>query len=137
MNVAMQQEPRDVSPPTLKPYAEQQLRLFCITLDRPQEAAALPQGTHLTEAWVLSVLTSQGIYSYCRAYSSVSAEELADTLCLLRLLQAFRSRGHLAANLDPLQRQRGPWFREGLHASPWRWGRGAPPVQLCHLSTPQ
>ena len=82
-----------------------------------------------------TLLTSQESFSSCRAYSSVSAEELADTLCLLRLLQAFRSRGHLAAKLDPLQRQRGPWFREGQHVPSWRWVHGAPPLHFLHHST--
>lgn len=57
-----------------------------------------------------------------RSYSSAaSSEEVADTLRLVRLLQAFRSRGHLAADLDPLKRQAGPWFKEGTHIPAYRW----------------
>ncbi|CAL5220687.1 g2736 [Coccomyxa viridis] len=56
-----------------------------------------------------------------RSYSSAaSSEEVADTLRLVRLLQAFRSRGHLAADLDPLKRQAGPWFKEGTHIPAYR-----------------
>ena len=57
----------------------------------------------------------------CRGCSSSSSApanaEVADTLRLVQLLQAFRGRGHLAANLDPLRRTRGPWFTDS----------GAPP----------
>ena len=60
------------------------------------------------------VLTLQGLQlGQCRGACRHAA--------LVRLLQAFRSRGHLAADLDPLQRQRGPWFREGRHVPSWRW----------------
>jgi 2-oxoglutarate dehydrogenase complex dehydrogenase (E1) component-like enzyme len=47
--------------------------------------------------------------------------EVADTLRLVQLLQAFRSRGHLVADLDPLQRARGPWFTDTGSAPHCRW----------------
>ena len=56
-----------------------------------------------------------------RSYSAASSEEVADTLRLVRVLQAFRSRGHLAADLDPLKRQAGPWLKEGVHIPEYRW----------------
>jgi len=60
--------------------------------------------------------------SLCRSYSSsASSEEVADTLRMVRLLQAFRSRGHLAADLDPLRRQAsGPFFKEGPYVPAYR-----------------
>ena len=59
-----------------------------------------------------------------RSYgSTANSEEVADTLRVVRLLQAFRSRGHLAADLDPLKRQAGPWFSEGAHIPAYRWSQ--------------
>ncbi|KAK9810028.1 hypothetical protein WJX72_003602 [[Myrmecia] bisecta] len=49
------------------------------------------------------------------------ATEVADTLKVAALVQTFRSRGHLAAQLDPLGRVRyGPWLSETGSAT--RWG---------------
>lgn len=46
--------------------------------------------------------------------------ELADSLKIVALVQQFRSRGHLVAQLDPLRRVAyGPWFGDIGVASPW------------------
>ena len=48
----------------------------------------------------------------CRCSSSDAGPhaEVADTLRLMQLLQAFRSRGHLVADLDPCRGRAAPGF---------------------------
>ena len=46
--------------------------------------------------------------------------EVSDTLKVAALVQCFRSRGHLGAQLDPLKRvAHGPWMEDVGVASPW------------------
>ena len=46
--------------------------------------------------------------------------EASDTLKVAALVQRFRSRGHLVAQLDPLKRvAHGPWMEDVGVASPW------------------
>jgi hypothetical protein len=47
---------------------------------------------------------------------------MRDTFKVAELVRLFRSRGHLVARLDPLNRgQRGPWMKELGAASGTRW----------------
>lgn len=52
---------------------------------------------------------------------SVSKDaDIGDTLKVAALVQHFRSRGHLVAQLDPLRRvPHGPWFGDVGVPSPW------------------
>ena len=52
--------------------------------------------------------------------AALSEPELADTLKVAALVQRFRQRGHLVAQLDPLRRVTyGPWLGDIGKASPW------------------
>lgn len=58
--------------------------------------------------------------------------EVADTLKVAALVQQFRSRGHLVAQLDPLRRvQFGPWCGDVAVYSPWL---GLPACQLFYVA---
>jgi 2-oxoglutarate dehydrogenase complex dehydrogenase (E1) component-like enzyme len=48
-------------------------------------------------------------------------EEVANTLKIVALINRFRSRGHLVAQLDPLKRGRGlgPWMADAGVNTPW------------------
>ena len=46
--------------------------------------------------------------------------QLADTIKIVSLIQKFRNKGHLAAQLDPLKRVAyGPWMADIGICSPW------------------
>lgn len=52
--------------------------------------------------------------------ATAAEADIADTLKVAALAQLFRSRGHLVAQLDPLQRvSYGPWLGDIGIASPW------------------
>ena len=49
-----------------------------------------------------------------------SEAQLADTIKIVSLIQRFRSKGHLTAQLDPLKRVAyGPWMADIGISSPW------------------
>lgn len=61
-----------------------------------------------------------GVHAQAEVELQTSEYEVCDTLKVIALVSHFRSRGHLVAQLDPLQRvPYGTWHKDGDAEAVW------------------